>query len=220
MGKKNSVYDEVLNGYLVLRNEVLEKEQKAEEKIAEARNNIDSNSVLMDAAVNAGDQEGFTKLFEDNVKNNATIEFFKQVITKLKNSSLSDTNTEELYKKADAEITRIKGEYVSDLCKALQPVIEMSNNVLLQIELLEMAKNKIRLNLEHKQESYRIQWNYNEYPVIGALDRMLQNPDFVKEMKSDISVNQSTNAIPVMVGRNNWDITAKTKYNEEAKKWI
>lgn len=219
MGKRDNVYDEVLSGYLALRNDMLNKERTAAEKIEKAQNSIDNNSALMNEAVTSGDQAFYTKLFEENIKNNATIQFFREVLKKAKDSTGAEADAHELYKKADAEIVRIKSEYEKEMRKALAPIIDMSNEALLQVELLEFAKNRILFNLEHKPEKFRIRFNYNDIPLMRGLNQMLQSPDCIKEMCGK-GVSDPGTMTAVIANGNKWDNPAISRFNEEAAKWI
>lgn len=221
MGKRNTVYDEVLNGYLALRNDMISKERTAHEKIAEAKNSIENNSALMDEAVNTGDQDRFVNLHVENEKNKAIIEFFTNVLNQVKKTDATTEQTaDELRRKANVEIQRIKQEYTKRICKELVSIVELSNDALLQVELLELAKNKILFNIEHKPENFRIKFNYNDIPMMQGLDQMLQNPSCIQEMKTGKVSAIPNSSIPIVTSRNNWDLPAKNKFSEEAAKWI
>ena len=222
MGKKSKVYSEVLNGYLALRDEQRTVESRAKASIEDAQNNIEINTAKMKEAVSSGDQNTYVQLSSENDRLKGTIAFFKEVLEKLKKDQEVSINekADMLYREADAEIVRIKSEYANEMTKALKPIIEMSNDVLLQVELLELAKNKILRDIEHKPDKFRIQWNYNEYPMMRGLDQMLQHPDCVEKMKSGSVVIDPITHMTLVASRNNWDITSKSRFSEEAAKWV
>lgn len=221
MGKKTSVYDEILQGYLSLRNEQRSVEDRARASIEDAQSSIEANTARINEAVAVGDQDTFVQLSTENAKHSASIEFFKRVLNKAKseNRPEADSKADILYRKADAEINRIKSEYTAEVCEALKPIIEKSNDVLLQLELLELAKNRILLNIKHQQETVRIQFNYNEIPMMRGLNQMLQSPDCIKEMCGK-GVSDHGTMTAVIANGNKWDNPARSRFNEEAAKWI
>lgn len=222
MRKRSTVYDEVFKNYLSLRNKQIETERKANEKIKEAEASISENESKMSAAIASGDQDSYVLAHTENLKNRATIDFFKETLKKIKGTNDADTVSEskELYHKADAEIARIKSEYAKEMCKALEPIIELSNNTLIQIELLELAKNKILHNLQHEPEKFRVSFSFNDIPMMRGLNAMLQSPDCIAELKSgQIAVNPESRTL-ITVSKNEWDSAAKKAFSEEAGKWV
>jgi len=221
MKRNESVYDEILQGYLSLRNEQRNVEDRARASIEDAQANIDANTAKMSEAVAVGDQDTFVQLSAENERHSASIEFFKRILSKAKteNQPEADSKADMLYHKADVEINRIKSEYVTEICEALKPIIEKSNDVLLQVELLELAKNKILLNLEHKQAQFRVGFNYNDISMMRGLNQMLQSPDCIKEMCGKGVTDEGIMSGIIATG-NKWDKPAKSRFNEEAAKWI
>lgn len=221
MKKKDSVYESVLQGYLSMINERRTFEDRTKAGIEDEQASIDANTARMNEAVAGGDKDTFMLLSMENAKHNASIEFYKKALKSYssENQASTDSKAEALYHMADAEINRIKSEYTAEVCEALKPIIEKSNDVLLQVELLELAKNKIRYNLEHKPEEFRIQFNYNDIGMMRGLNQMLQSPDCITEMCGKDVTDQATLSAIVCNG-NKWDKPARSRFSEEASKWL
>lgn len=214
MSKKNPVYDELFKKYTTARKATKEKEMNALSKIDEAESSIEENKKMMDEALMNEDQETYTRLYEANAKNTAKISFFKGILCKLKDSNKdSEIEAHELYMNADTEISRLKSEFEEEFVKRMMPVLEYAENIKLQVELLELAKNRISNNLENKKSSMLIANSaLTSFPLMGMLDSMVNNATFQK-------VSRKMSSPDAKILFYNWHFSADEKYSAEKAKW-
>ena len=125
MGRNNFVYEDLLKKYQEVRNTKMQKEANAATQIEQAEKAIEQNKAKMAECITTGDQEGYTALFTANSKNEASVSFFRGVLAALKKDDSCNIDTDELQRKANAEIARIIDKYNEEVIKLLQPVIEL-----------------------------------------------------------------------------------------------
>lgn len=213
--KSETVYESLLREYLQARQADLEKTATARAKVDEADKTIEANKSLMEEATAAGDMPTYTALKIETTKAEECKKFYKGVLAKAEqNPCISPEAALAMYRKANAEIEKIKQEYNRAMVEAVKPIIELSNDTWLKIYLLQYAMNRIESNLEHKPRGF--------YPnllaglhVMGSFDKLLQTDEYKQnnpDVPGDVKLEPGK--------RYEWQDPAKAAFKEEAAKWI
>ncbi len=209
---KNPVYENLLNEYTSLRKDELQKIANAKAKIEIAEKQLEEDKRLLEEAAAKADMDKYEKVKTDIVKNEETVKLFKGFLSNIERNAVIDPETaKRFYAKANEEIAVIKEQYNKEFVEALNPLIELSNTTFLKLQLLELAKEKMKANLEHTQ-SLSVCVPIRELNLMNALNRILQNEDY-KNSNPSLTRSQKANI-------NQWTLPAEIVLKKEAEKWI
>lgn len=209
---KNPVYESLLSEYTSLRKEELTKIANATAKIDSAKEQIEKDKPLLEAAAAKADMDSYEKIKADIIKNEEVVKLFEGFLSDLKRNSAVDPETaKRLYSKADEEIAVIKEQFNKEFTEALNPLIELSNKTFLQMQLLELAKGRIKANLERGQSNFA-HIPFLELRLMGEFDRIMQNDDY-KKCNPNYAKDPRTNT-------HKWTSPAEEIIKKESAKWI
>lgn len=210
--KNMSVYEDLLSQYNTLKAVENEKVTNANNKIAAAKEKIEKNKALMEEATKRGDMDIYAELNADNAKNTEIIKFFERVLAAEKqNGAITPEAARDLYNKADVEMAVIKSNYNKSMLEAIKPLIELSNDTYKKLYLLEMAKSKISINLEHKHCA--IGAVTLDLHMMSKLDRLLQCNDY-KKLSPDVKGEEKYE-----YKQYDWQAPARAEIAKEAARW-
>lgn len=214
MGRKNFVYENLFKEYNALRLEELKKTNNAMDKIKDAKAKIEENKKEMEKATEAGDLEAYAELNADNAKNEEIIKFFSGVLEAAKqNTSTTPEKITELCQIANAEIKEIKDNYNAKFIELMQPIIELSLATKTQVDLLELAKDKIHQNLAKDKNFAPYNDSFCKSDTMKLLNQLLQNNDY-KHLDQSHNVNLNGRV------ENIWFAKANETRQREAAKWL
>lgn len=211
--KTNAVYEQILKEYTVLKSAEDSKTTNARSKIEEANKQIDKNTSLMEAATKRGDLEAYAELKADTAKNTEIIKFFTGVLENAKrNASIDNVTAQNLYAMANKEIQDLKKEWHEKMIEALRPLTALTNDYLLQMRLLEMAKNKIKNNLEHTPGTTPTTLFENMH-LLDRFDKILQCNEY-KKLSPDVKGEEKFE-----YKRYDWQAPMMAELSQESKRW-
>lgn len=211
----DSIYDEILQEYLEIRKETLNKLEKANTKIKDAKAAIEENTKLMEKATKDGDLDAYAELKADNAKNEEIIKFFQSVIENAKHNSVDSADKiEALNRKAAAEKARIKKEFKKDFIKALAPAIEVAREAYKDISLIGLAENKITNNLQNTPAYYR-DLGVGDIAFFCALEQILQSPEYRETPGAPTNMKKGNAGMS-----NDWLESSRAAVENEKARWI
>lgn len=214
MAKTNAVYEEIFKEYTKLKSAEDNKTANARAKIEEAAKQIDTDKSLMEEATKRGDLEAYAGLKADSAKHTEIVKFFTGVLENAKrNPVITQEEATRLYMMASKEQATLKDEYNARMLEAIKPIIEFTNEIDLQIKLLEMAKNKIKNNLEHSPGMFTPDFVSNMH-MHDKFDKLLQCDDY-KRLSPDVSAEIKRD----LYERYEWQAPIAADLTREAARW-
>ena len=149
------LYDELLEVYTEHRSKSLENVGVLEKVIESLEKKIEKYSKEMDEADKVKDPCTYQELFINRDACKELIEkYYGEIACEELRPSISGKEARELYKKIAVETKEIKAEYNRAIAEALKPIIEQTIRTYTDLYLLELAKHKIRTNLERKKHDF------------------------------------------------------------------
>lgn len=211
--RTNATYEKLLKEYTALKSVEDGKTSNARAKIEEANKAIEKNKVLMEEATKRGDLDTYAELKADTAKNNEVIKFFTGVLEDTKrNATMDNATATKLYGMANKEIQDLKKEWHEKMIEALRPLIALTNDYLLQMRLLEMAKNKIKNNLEHSPGYFPPELFLNMH-LLDRFDKILQCEEY-KQMNPDVKGDEK-----YAFRKYDWQAPINAELSQESKRW-
>lgn len=211
--KNTSVYEEMLKEFTTLKAAEDNKTSTARAKIAEANNKIESNNKLMEEATRRGDLESYAELKAENAKATEIVKFYTGVLENVRKvPSIEPGEANRLYAMANREIAALKDEYNAKMIEAIRPIIAFTNELYLQMQLLEMAKNKIRNHLEHTPGTFSADYISNMH-IMDKFDKLLQCDDY-KRLCPDVKGDEK-----YAFKRYEWQSPIKAELAKESTRW-
>lgn len=202
---KKTVYEQLLDRYLSLRNIYAAKETELRSEIAKTTRAINDNKSKLAEAVQNEDQATYIRVSSEQATLESELSYYGQVLNNLLEAKERDDaydmdEVQDIMNTASSELNKLCADYNSKIKEMLQPIIDYTNEVKLQYALLRTVKKKTSDNLAKGRYGSVTIFDYSQLPVMGQFDgflrRISDNPPL--ELDADI----------------------KAQVGQEVRKWI